>query len=82
MAALDYRESYFESPEDIETALDDFMQELVEKIRIKIEATDINTVIAIVGVGTLFGYAKASDLVNKIATYVPGRLLIFFPGEF
>ena len=82
MAALDYRESYFESPEDIETALDDCMQELVEKIRIKIEATDINTVIAIVGVGTLFGYAKASDLVNKIATYVPGRLLIFFPGEF
>ena len=82
MATLDYKESYFESPEDIETTLDDFMQELVEKIRVQIEATNTNTVIAIVGVGTLFGYAKASDLVNKIATYVPGRLLIFFPGEF
>lgn len=82
MATLDYKESYFESPEDIETTLDDFLQELVEKIRVQIAATDINTVIAIVGVGTLFGYAKASDLVNKIATYVPGRLLIFFPGEF
>lgn len=82
MATLDYKESYFESPEDIETTLDDFMQELVEKMRVQIAATDINTVIAIVGVGTLFGYAKASDLVNKIATYVPGRLLIFFPGEF
>lgn len=82
MATLDYKESYFESPEDIETALDDFMQELVEKIRVQIELTDINTVIAIVGVGALFGYVKASDLVNKIATHVPGRLLIFFPGEF
>ena len=82
MATLDYKESYFESPEDIETTLDDFMQELVEKIRAQIAATDINTVIAIVGVGALFGYAKVSDLVNKIATYVPGRLLIFFPGEF
>lgn len=82
MAMLDYKEGYFESPEDIETALDDFMQELVEKMRVHIAATDMNTVIAIVGVGALFGYAKASDLVNKIATYVPGRLLIFFPGEF
>jgi len=82
MATLDYKESYFASPEDIETTLDEFMQELVEKIRLQIEATDTNTVIAIIGVGTLFGYVKASDLVNKIAAYVPGRLLIFFPGEF
>jgi hypothetical protein len=82
MAALDYKEGYFESPEDIETTLDDFMRELVQKIRIQIATADSNTVVAIVGVGTLFGYIKASDLVNNIATFVPGRLLIFFPGEF
>lgn len=82
MASLDYKEGYFESPEDIETALDDFMYDLVEKMRAQIDVTDTNTVVAIVGVGTLFGYAKASDLVNKIAAFVPGRLLIFFPGEF
>ncbi len=82
MATLDYKEGYFESPEDIDTTLDDFMEELVEKMREQIAATDNNTVVAIVGVGTLFGYTKASDLVNKIAKYAPGRLLIFFPGEF
>ena len=81
MAALDYKEGYFESPEDIETALDDFLDELVQKLREKIEITDSNTVVAIIGVGALFGYAKASDLVSNIAHYVPGRLLIFFPGE-
>jgi len=82
MANLDYKEGYFESPEDIETTLDEFIDELVEKLRVQIETTDTNTVVAIVGVGTLFGYAKASDLVSKIAPFVPGRLLIFFPGEF
>jgi hypothetical protein len=82
MAALDYKEGYFESPDDIETTLDDFMQELVDVIGIQIKVADSNTVVAIVGVGTLFGFIKASDLVNRIATFVPGRLLIFFPGEF
>ena len=82
MANLDYKEGYFESPEDIETTLDEFVDELVDKLRVQIETTDTNTVVAIIGVGTLFGFAKASDLVSKIAPFVPGRLLIFFPGEF
>jgi hypothetical protein len=82
MANIDYKEGYFESPEDIETTLDDFMEVLVNKIKTQVETTSANTVIAIVGVGALFGYIKASDLVSKIAPSVPGRLLIFFPGEF
>ncbi len=82
MSEIDYKEGYFESPEDIETTLDDFLDDLVDKLKPKIEATDDNTVVAIIGIGTLFGYAKASDLVNKIAPFVAGRLLIFFPGEF
>ena len=53
-----------------------------QDIKVQVETTGINTVVAIIGVGTLFGYIKASDLVSKIAPFVPGRLLIFFPGEF
>ena len=40
MAALDYKEGYFESPDDIETTLDDFMQELVNVIEIQIKVAD------------------------------------------
>lgn len=82
MASLEYKEAYFEAPEDLETALDEFMQETVNKICAQMETTNPNTVVAILGVGTLFGYIKVSDLVNKIALSIPGRLMIFFPGEF
>src|SRR5690349_23956071 len=33
MAAQEYRESYFESPEDIEMALDDYAQSVISAVR-------------------------------------------------
>jgi hypothetical protein len=40
-----------------------------------------NTVVAVLGVGTLFGLARVSSLVEGIKEAVEGRLLVFFPGE-
>lgn len=86
MAAQEYREAYFESPEDLagyQTGeLTEFIADLTAKLnaRIKAEAGP-DTVVALLGVGTLFGLARVSLLVEGIKEVVPGRLFVFFPGE-
>ena len=87
MAAQRYRDSYFENPEDLDGyvtgQISGFTESLVQDLRTQIAATaDSNTVTAVLGVGTLFGLTRVSQVVEKIADSVPGRLLIFFPGEY
>ena len=41
-----------------------------------------NDVVAISGVGSVFGFLKVRDLVERLAPRVPGRLLVFFPGSY
>ncbi|MBF4381812.1 DUF1788 domain-containing protein, partial [Vibrio anguillarum] len=38
-------------------------------------------VIALLGCGTLFGFASVSGVVESLAEKVTGRLVVFFPGE-
>jgi hypothetical protein len=38
-------------------------------------------VVALLGVGTLFGVARVSTVVEGIKDACQGRLLVFFPGE-
>lgn len=86
MAAQEYRDAYFESPDDLagyQTGeLTEFISDLNTKLKASIsaEATP-DTVVALVGVGTLFGLARVSSVVEGIKEAVPGRLLVFFPGE-
>lgn len=87
MADQRYRESYFESPEDLDGyvagQITGFSQALEQDLRKKIaEEADTNTVTALLGVGALFGLTRVSHVVEKIADAVPGRLLVFFPGEY
>ena len=50
------------------------------KSRIEAESGP-DTVVALLGVGTLFGLARVSSVVEGIKEAVDGRLLVFFPGE-
>ena len=50
------------------------------KIRISAEAGP-DTVVALMGVGTLFGLVRVSSVVEGVKEAVEGRLLVFFPGE-
>lgn len=83
MAAQEYRDSYFESPEDIEMALEDFAASVIAAVRQGVEQpqADKNTVYAITGLAALFGLMRASRLIEAVAPHVRGRLLVFFPGE-
>lgn len=86
MAELEYRDAYFESPEDLagyQTGeLTEFVADLNAKLKTRI-STDAgpDTVVALLGVGTLFGLARVSSVVEGIKEAVQGRLLVFFPGE-
>jgi hypothetical protein len=83
MANHKYREAYFRSPELIETALAAFARYTIEQVRSQLLSpdADANTVVALTGLGSLYGVASVSQIVNEVRTSVTGRLLVFFPGH-
>ena len=87
MVAQEYREAYFDSPEDLAGhqagELTEFVLHLTKVLKTRITAeADATTVVALSGVGTLFGLARVSTVIDGIKDAVPGRLLVFFPGEY
>lgn len=86
MAAQEYRDAYFEIPEDLSGyqagELTEFVASLIDQLKVRI-ATEAgpDTVVALLGAGSLFGLARVSTVVEGIKDAVPGRLLVFFPGE-
>lgn len=82
----EYRDGYFESPEHLEgesPVLDEFKEAIVPQVAgvLTSPKADENTVVAIYGVASLFGFLKTSELVSKVESAIRGRLLVFFPGE-
>lgn len=87
MAAQEYRDAYFESPEDLagyQTGeLTEFVADVANTLKQRIAAeSGPDTVVALIGVGTLFGLARVSTVVESVKDAVQGRLLVFFPGEY
>lgn len=83
MARQEYREAYFEEPEDMEFALALFKDDLVEQVREALEAADVDqdTIVALAGIGSLFGLTRTSAVIEAAAAAIRGRLLVFFPGH-
>lgn len=83
MAGHKYREAYFQKPEKIGLTLKDYATFASSQVReaLTAAAVDENTVVAVVGVASLFGLARVSDLISEVAPAVRGRLLVFFPGQ-
>ena len=85
MAAHEYRESYFEDPEAMDLLLPEFHEHVVEQVHRALTAPDVGpqTVVAILGIASLFGFTRASKVLDdsKVKGSIPGRLLVFFPGE-
>jgi hypothetical protein len=83
MANHRYRESYFESPEDMTPALKDFTEIVTQKILGILQAPEVDdsTVVVVTGLASLFGLILASEVLEKITNSIRGRLLVFFPGS-
>ncbi len=85
MAGVEYKDEYFSSPEDLHLKLDaEFPKYVAERLRKQLNRPDINesAVLAVFGVGSLFGLARVSNILKLVEREIRGRLLVFFPGQF
>jgi len=85
MAATDYREVYFEEPDALAMKLrSDFLQFIVGEMRAVLTASgvDEDTVVAVQGVASLYGFTRVSLVLKEVVKNIKGRLLLFFPGQY
>jgi hypothetical protein len=85
MANTDYREVYFEEPETLAMKLrSDFVQYTANCLRqaLTAESVDEDTVVAVVGIASLFGFTRVSLVLKEVVKDIRGRLVVFFPGEY
>lgn len=87
MAGEEYRDEYFQSPEDLHALgkLDaEFAPRCASLLRDALMAPEVtaDTVVAIHGVGALFGFTRLHFILQKIEGDIHGRLLVFFPGTY
>ena len=81
----DYAESYFESPDSLDGAkMGEFIDSVVLSVRSALAALADpgDTVLALYGVASLFGFLKVSEMLPMVEGDVRGRLLVFFPGVY
>lgn len=80
LAGSEYREAYFEDPEILEIQYRAFEEVLVQLLRNECTQGDNNTVFAITGVASVYGFVRVASLVEALADQIRGRLVVFFPG--
>ncbi len=79
-----YGEKYFKKPDLIMSAIDGYNKTLFARFDgfLNSSQADANTVVALMGVGSLFGFLKVRDVISTFAPLVKGRLVVFFPGNY
>ena len=82
MSDLDYREAYFENPEDMDPMLEDFTEFVISEVSKMLDEGNDRTILAISGIASLFGLTHASKVIEGVTSIIKGRLLIFFPGRY
>ena len=83
MGAEEYRDSYFEDPDALgDDKLGEFREHLVGLIAPCLGRAGEGDLVAITGVGSLFGFGRVSELVHSLESRIRGRLVVFFPGEY
>ena len=81
MAEHPYRDAYFNDPSDLEWNLDDFTTAVAASVQASLEEADAQTVVALTGIGTLFGLTYVSEVLEAVNDDITGRLAVFFPGR-
>jgi hypothetical protein len=84
LAAHDYREAYFEEPSALNMIAEDLKAHVVAVLREACQSVDVDkdTVVAVLGAGSLFGFTHVSPVIIDLEESIRGRLLVFFPGEY
>ena len=85
MASEEYRDAYFESPDDLQLKLEsEFAEYVAGRIRAVLERPEVTkaSVVAVFGVGALFGFTRISRVLKLLEPSIQGRLVVFFPGTY
>lgn len=84
IAEDDYREEYFAAPEDLQLKLEaEFAQYVAARVNSVLGRPDVgdSSVVALFGVGALFGFIRVSQVLKLVERDIKGRLVVFFPGH-
>ena len=84
LAAQRYAKSYFQKPNLLSTLLPKYLSYIETEFNAFLQKKEVTEdfVVALQGVGSLFGFLKVKEVVDKLAPQVKGRLLVFFPGSY
>lgn len=85
MAQDEYRDAYFESPEDLTLKLEaEFIEFAATDLLKTLSADDVDdeTVVAVFGAAALYGFGHISELLRHLEGEIRGRLVLFFPGTY
>jgi hypothetical protein len=84
LASQRYADSYFHTPNLLSTLLPKYLTYIETEFEafLRLKNVGEESVVALKGVGTLFGFLKVKEVVEKLAPRVRGRLLVFFPGSY
>ena len=81
MAADEYRESWFEDPDLLGMKLEgEFREHVANRLRAELEPVGENSVVALLGVASLYGFLRVSEVIRAVEQSIRGRLVVFFPG--
>lgn len=79
-----YAEAFFADPTDLtDSLLEDFEASVAATIVATVDkpSADGDSVVALIGLGSLFPYLRASRAIAGIESRIRGRLLVLFPGH-
>lgn len=84
LASQRYAKSYFQKPHLLSTLLPKYHAFITDEFESFLQKNNIgaDAVVALEGVGSLFGILKVKEVVEKLAPMVKGRLLVLFPGSY
>jgi hypothetical protein len=69
-------------PNEIAALKGDLLSLLTQKIRTEAEALGERDILALFGAGSLFGLVSVASLIEAVAPFIRGRLLVAFPGVY
>lgn len=82
MAHDEYRDAYFENPDDLAMKIEgEFVDAVVGPLKARLDASNDQSVVALTGVASLYGFAHVSQVIRAVESDIRGRLVVFFPGS-
>nr|WP_255679049.1 BREX protein BrxB domain-containing protein [Methanosarcina sp. DH1] len=84
LAKQRYAKKYFQQPHLLNGLMHRYLAYIKQEFEKFLEVNSVTeeSVVALMGVGSLFDFLKVKDVVEELAPLVEGRLLVFFPGSY